>query len=128
MSKEWSKTVMAANIRRYLSATGETQKELASIVGVSPPTINDWCNAKKYPGIEKIEKMAEHWRIAKSDLIEDKLTSEKEADNDTMANIVVRMRTDRDFMELVAMEYQLDNAMTKKVTSIVSTFIKQFDD
>lgn len=51
---------------------GKTQKELAEIVGVSAPTVNDWISAKKYPRIDKIEILANYFGILKSDLIEDK--------------------------------------------------------
>lgn len=81
---EWSKEVMARNIRRYMVASGKNQKELAQIVGVSAPTVNEWLKAKKYPRIDKIEIMANFFGCEKSDLIEDK--KEKPADyNDELS-------------------------------------------
>lgn len=68
----WSKEVLAKNLQRYLSEREKSQKELAAIVGVSAPTVNEWLKAKKYPRIDKIEKMANYFGILKSDLIEDK--------------------------------------------------------
>ena len=68
----WSKEVLAKNLQRYLSESEKSQKELAAIVGVSAPTVNEWLKAKKYPRIDKIEKMANYFGILKSDLIEDK--------------------------------------------------------
>ena len=68
----WSKEVFAKNLRYYMESRGKTQKELADIVGVSAPTMNDWLKAKKFPRIDKIEIMANYFGILKSDLIEDK--------------------------------------------------------
>lgn len=68
----WSKEVLAKNLQRYLSEREKSQKELAAIVGVSAPTVNEWLKAKKYPRIDKIEKMANYFGVLKSDLIEDK--------------------------------------------------------
>lgn len=68
----WSKEVFAENLRYYMESRGKNQKELAEIVGVSAPTMNDWLKAKKYPRIDKIEILANYFGIMKSDLIEDK--------------------------------------------------------
>lgn len=67
----WSKEVFAKNLRYYMESRGKNQKELAEIVGVSAPTMNDWLKAKKYPRIDKIEIIANYFGILKSDLIED---------------------------------------------------------
>jgi transcriptional regulator with XRE-family HTH domain len=68
----WSKEVFAENLRYYMESRGKSQKELAEIVGVSAPTMNEWLKAKKYPRIDKIEILANYFGILKSDLIEDK--------------------------------------------------------
>ena len=68
----WSKEVFAKNLRYYMESRGKSQKELAEIVGVSAPTMNDWLKAKKYPRIDKIEILSEYFGILKSDLIEEK--------------------------------------------------------
>lgn len=68
----WSKEVFAKNLRYYMERNGKTQKELAEIVGVSAPTMTDWLKAKKYPRIDKVERLANYFGILKSDLIEEK--------------------------------------------------------
>jgi transcriptional regulator with XRE-family HTH domain len=55
----WSKEVFAKNLRKYMEGRGITQKELAEKIGVSAPTMNDWLQSKKYPRIDKIEKLAD---------------------------------------------------------------------
>lgn len=75
---QWSKEVFANNLRMYMDRAGKTQRDMAEIVGVSTATFSEWINAKKYPRIDKIEKMADYFGILKSDLIEEKKSS---ADN-----------------------------------------------
>ena len=76
----WSKEVFARNLRCYMESRGKNQKELAEIVGVSAPTMNDWLKGKKYPRIDKIEILANYFGILKSDLIEDKKEQPTEYD------------------------------------------------
>lgn len=98
---QWSKDVFAKNLRKYLERSGKTQRDLAEVAGVSTATLSEWINAKKYPRIDKIEILAKYFGIMKSDLIEEKMTPEKEKDNDIMADIIVRMRTDNNFLSIV---------------------------
>lgn len=68
----WSKEVFSRNLRYYIDRAGVSQKELANIIGVSAPTVNDWCSGKKFPRIDRVELLAAYFGILKSDLIEDK--------------------------------------------------------
>ena len=78
MGNEWSKKTFAKNLRYYMQIAGKTQKELAEVAGVSAPTFNEWINEKKYPRIDKIQRLADYFGILKSDLIEEKLPENKE--------------------------------------------------
>ncbi len=115
----WSKEVFARNLRRYMESRGKSQKELAEIVGVSAPTMNDWLKAKKYPRIDKIEILANYFGILKSDLIEEKSEEHREMQkkNDTLSDIVIRMQTDDVFRSAVESLYKLDQ---KKLSSILN--------
>lgn len=72
MTNIGNKEIFARNLNYYVERSGKSQKDLAAIVGVAPSTFNDWAKAKKYPRIDKIEILANIFRIQKSDLIEDK--------------------------------------------------------
>jgi repressor LexA len=73
---------------------GKNQKELAEIVGVSAPTMNDWLKAKKYPRIDKIEILANYFGILKSDLIEDKKEESTEYDglSENMRELIKQLK------------------------------------
>lgn len=107
-----------------MTVSGKSQKELAEIAGVSAPTFNEWIKAKKFPRIDKIQKLADYFGIQKSDLIEEKMTEEKEKDNDIMADIIVRMRMDDTFRSLVESLYKYDSAKIKGITEMLNAFDK----
>lgn len=121
---QWSKEVFARNLKMYMERAGKSQKEMAEIVGVSTPTFSDYINAKKYPRIDKIDILADYFGILKSDLIEEKMTEEKEKDNETLAGIIVRMRTDEDFASLVESLYMYDSAKIKSIAEMLDALAK----
>ena len=111
MSNIGNKEVMAENLLYYMNKTGKTQKELAEIVGVSTSTFNDWMRAKTYPRIDKIEILANYFKILKSDLIEKKTEEHREMQkkNDVLTDIVLRMRKDEIFLNAVESLYKMDS-------------------
>ena len=119
MSGLGNKAIMAKNLKYYIEMSGKDRRELAEIWGFPYSTVSEWINARKYPRIDRIEIMADYFGIQKSDLIEEKMTEEKEKDNDIMADIIVRMRMDDDFRSLVTGLYNLDSAKIKKAKEVL---------
>lgn len=111
MSNIGNKETMAKNLQYYMTKTGKSQKDLADIVGVSKSTFNDWVKAKKYPRIDKIELLANYFKILKSDLIEEKTEEHREMQkkNDVLTDIVLRMRKDEIFLNAVESLYKMDS-------------------
>lgn len=124
MSAIGNKEIFARNLSYYVEHSGRTQKELAELVGVAHSTFNDWVKAKKYPRIDKVEILANYFGIQKSDLIEEKMTAEKERDNDTMSGIIVRMRSDKLFFSVVESLQRLDAARLEGVKEMLDAFAK----
>lgn len=129
MSSAWSKKTFAKNLRYYMVRSGKTQKELAEIAGVSAPTFNEWVNEKKYPRIDKVQRLADYFGILKSDLIEDKEKEEKNIKNsDAMAGITVKMFEDEDFFLVVKFLSELDKKQFKRAkVSLHNLFEERFD-
>lgn len=125
---KWSNAVFAKNLRKYMERSGKTQRDMAEIVGVSSATMSDWLNEKKYPRIDKIEILANYFQILKSDLIEEKLTPEKEADADFLADVVVRMRMDAEYGDLVKFLYKFDAAKCAGIHQMLRAFDEQPSD
>ena len=118
MNKETNLT-FAKNLNFFIDRSGRTKKELAEIIGVAPSTFNEWAKGKKYPRMDKVEKLAEYFGILKSDLIEEKTEEHREMQkkNDTLSDIVLRMQSDDVFMSAVESLYKLDQ---KKLSSILT--------
>lgn len=66
-----NKEVMAKNIRRHLNKLGLNVKDFATEMNFKYSTVLDWVNAKTYPRIDKIELMANYFKVDKADLIEE---------------------------------------------------------
>lgn len=110
MSNIGNREVFSRNLAYYIERSGKTQKEIAEIVGVSTSTFNDWVKAKKYPRIDKIETLADYFRILKSDLIEERTQEHREMQkkNDALTDIVIRMRSDDVFFSAVESLHKMD--------------------
>ena len=67
-----NKNIFAENLKRYMRERDKSRKEVCEAIGVSYYTFSDWVNGKKYPRMDKVEKLANYFGILKSDLIEDK--------------------------------------------------------
>ena len=125
MESAWgNKAIFAKNLIYYIERSGRSQKEIADMLGVATSTLNNWVKGSKYPRIDKIEMLANYFGILKSDLIEEKLTEEKEKDNDLLAKIIVRIRTDEVFRKSVESLYLLDTAKLSGVKEMLQAFAK----
>lgn len=123
---EWSKDVFAKNLKYYMERSGKNQKEMAAVVGVSAPTFNEWLKGKKFPRIDKIEKLSQYFGILKSDLIEDKTPEHREMQkkNDGLTDIVVRMRTDDEFLSIIEGIAQLNPEQLASIKQVVGVLLK----
>ena len=65
-----NKQIMAENVKYYMNKKGIDRNMLCSDLGLKYMTVSDWINAKTYPRIDKIEMLANYFRINKSNLIE----------------------------------------------------------
>ena len=115
-----NKEVLARNLKKYISMCGKDRKEVANALGVPYSTITDWINARKYPRIDKIEKMAEYFGISKSDIIED--FEAKQKDNEAIAKIIVKIRMDENLLEVINKVVSLESEKIKSLNNLLDTF------
>ena len=116
-----NKEILATNLRKYITSSGKDRKEIARALNVPYSTLTDWMNANKYPRINNIEKMADYFGVSKSDLIED--FKQKQKDNDVLADIIVKIRMNKDLMEVVDKVVSLDNAQINSLKLLLDTFV-----
>ncbi|MFP5522332.1 LexA family protein [Peptococcus simiae] len=65
-----NKEIMAENIKRYMDTYGVDRNDLCKALSIKYTTLSDWINAKTYPRIDKIEKLANYFNVSKADLVE----------------------------------------------------------
>ena len=66
-----NKKIMGRNILYYMERKGVKASDVCRDLGFKQNTFSDWCNAKTYPRIDAIEKMANYFGIQKLYLVED---------------------------------------------------------
>ena len=62
---------IAENIRRLRKRHGLSQAEFGAIAGVSDKAVSTWETGAKEPRMGAIQKLADHFHISKSDIIDD---------------------------------------------------------
>ena len=122
-NKKENKNIFAANLKRYMALNGKSRRDISAALNVSYYTISDWVSGKKYPRMDKVEMLANYFGCLKSDLIEDKTKMKK--NNDIITDIIVRMRSDADFLSLVDSMMQLNSDQVQSVKQLMNTFLKQ---
>ena len=64
------KKVLSGNLIRLLDDRSLTQAEVASAIGVSAQTFNTWCRGIAIPRMDKIQRLADYFKVNKSALID----------------------------------------------------------
>lgn len=59
------------NIKKLRTSHGLSQTEFGAIAGVSDKAVSTWENGEKTPRMGAIQKLADHFGISKSEIIED---------------------------------------------------------
>ncbi len=67
-----NKNIFAYNLRKQMELHGKSRNDICQALDISYFTVSDWVNGKKYPRMDKVERLASYFGILKSDLIEDK--------------------------------------------------------
>lgn len=69
-----NRQIMAKNILKYMEQENLKATDICKALGFKQNTFSDWVNAKTYPRIDAIEKLANYFNISKADLVEDTTT------------------------------------------------------
>jgi len=116
-----NKEIFARNLRKQILRSGKHRKQIAEDLNCSYSTLTEWINGKKYPRIDRIEILAEYFNISKSDLIED--FEEIKKDNDRLAAIIVKLRTNKELLDVVERLMSLDKTKLESLRRLLDTFI-----
>lgn len=120
MTDEKQKQIFAKNLNYYIALNNKQQIDVAKDLDIKPTTFNMWCTGKSLPGMGKVQKLADYFRIGKSDLVDEKLDSDPISDARILNNIEV-MDMVQKFLKLPlddrkAIEHLIES-LSKKVES-----------
>lgn len=106
-----NKSIFASNLKRYMDIKKKSRREVSEAIGVSYYTFTDWVNGKKYPRMDKVEKLADYFGILKSDLIEEKTIQNSPKE---MAELHFEMVMDEDLTDIF-MDLKFLDARERKI-------------
>lgn len=78
MADDEQKIIFSRNLLKYLSLSEKTQKEVADAISVSPQTFNTWCQGIALPRMGKVQALSDYFKIKKSDLLDEKSSTDPE--------------------------------------------------
>ena len=112
---------LAKNLKKYIGKSGKDRTQVAAELGISYSTLTDWINGSKYPRIHNVEKLANYFKVSISELVED--FEEVKKDNDTLATVIVKLRMNKELLEVVEKLVFLDKAKLESLSRLLDTFI-----
>lgn len=115
---------MSNKIKELRKARGLTLEQVGQLVGVGKSTVRKWetgiiANMKR----DKIAALAKALDTSPAYLMgwEEK---EEQQKNDTIADVILKMRTDSEFMSAVETLYKLDKEKLQSLNQMLNTLFK----
>lgn len=71
MTVEEIKMAFAKNLKTLMDDSNCNQEDIANICGVSQQTVSDWLTGKKYPRMDKVQAILDHFNIPMTTLVND---------------------------------------------------------
>ena len=104
---------------------GMTQEELGKALGVQKSAIAKYENGRVV-NIKRstLKRLSDILGIAPSELIFESYIKEEQKKNDIQADIILKMRTDTDFMSAVETLYKLDKDKLQSINQMLNTLFK----
>ena len=87
-----NRNVFSRNLKYQMDLNNKSRQEVATALGISYFTITSWVNGSKYPRMDKVEKLANYFGCLKSDLIEEKKTTETDSLSKDTIELISRIK------------------------------------
>lgn len=118
MENKENKNIFAENLRKYMALNGTSRRDICEVLDIGYSTVSDWVKGKKYPRMDKVEKLANYFGILKSDLIEEKTEFNPPHYRGTLEGIIGR---DAELLEMIQKYLKLDEQKKKAVKQMIDT-------
>lgn len=121
MTDEEQKRIFAKNLNKYIALNQKQQVDVAKDLGINPTTLNMWCKGNSMPSVSKIQKLADYFKIGKSDLTDEKPDKSSEEENfDIAMNIIAN---DDRFKKIIMAYSKLPSDQKNLFCEFLETFI-----
>ncbi|MFA6851052.1 MAG: helix-turn-helix transcriptional regulator [Selenomonadaceae bacterium] len=106
MTNKGMNLIFANNLKQEMHKSNMKSVDISRIAGVGKSTVSEWLSGDKYPRMDKVKKLAEHFNIHICDLIEEKNAVDCELEDfDHISKIEGELL--HDFRTLSAVEKQM---------------------
>ena len=116
-----SKEIFSKNLNYYMKERGKSRTDVATALNISYYTFTDWVKGKKFPRMDKVEKLAKYFDIKISDLIEFNAIEENPIET---AGLHTRILTDIELMKSIEEYYELSASNQKMVRDLIHNLKK----
>ena len=124
---EKPQATIAQRLREALTASGKKQADLVRETGLDRGSISSYLSGKYEPKQKAIYKMAQALNVNEAWLLGYNVPmgrTDEQKKNDLLASLVVRMRSDNDFYNMVADLAELDEEKYQSIRQLVATLKK----
>jgi len=122
MSDDFYKKIFSKNLNHYMKKNEKTQSDLINDLGFNKYAVSTWCNGTRLPRMDKVELLAQYFKISRSDLMEEKsqdnsfsLTARDERDIEKIIN-----QTREKLVSQEGLMFDGDPASPEAIDSILS--------
>lgn len=126
MNSEEQKRVFAKNLTHYTELSGKAKSEVAKAVGAIPSAYTSWIQGISLPRMDKIQSLAEYFRINVTDLLDEH--SFDVHYNERNANLANVLRKDLELSDAVYTLTQLDENDKQLIYNMISSLSKKQAD
>ena len=92
MPEETYQKIFSRNLNYYMKLNGKTQTDLINDLGFNKSAVSTWCNGTRLPRMDKVEILAQYFKINRSDLIEERTKN---------TNIALTSKDNRDIRKYI---------------------------
>ena len=111
------KRIFSKNLSYFLSINNIQQNDFAKAIGVQPSTVTNWIKQTGMPQVSTIQKIADFFRVGKSDLIDEKL--------DEDPGMAARIVSDDQVMEMIKMYYLLSISDREIIFKLITSLYEK---
>ena len=129
MPEDIYKKIFSKNLNYYMELNKKTQTDLINDLGFDKSAVSTWCNGTRLPRMDKIEILAQYFKINRSDLIEEKPKGQIKCggEGDISERLkqarILAHKTQKEVADILGMTYQAISNYERGKTKVESDIL-----